>query len=146
MINFTVENAKDFFFDRLAVADEIDRKSQNAMSKYGAFVRRTAKGLIRPMGKKGKSAKPGKPPKSFTGLLKENIFFVYDAATKSVVVGPTLLNGSKRGSTMTVPQLLEKGGRTVHWRTRKTATYNAFPFMVPAAEKNADKFGGFFAE
>src|SRR5690349_8419313 len=94
------------FFDRPAVKAKVKDGTQSALSKIGAFVRRSAKGLIRP-GKK--AAKPGNPPKSHVGTLKDLIFFAYDDKNDSVVIGPQLFRSK---TNPTVPQLLEVGGTT----------------------------------
>jgi len=77
--------------------------------------------------------------------LKELIFFAYVPETKSVVVGPLEFKGSKSG--YKVPTLLEKGGRVMLTRGKKTrqATYAGNPFMRPALVKESPKFQGLFA-
>lgn len=85
------------------------------------------------------SSKPGEPPRSITGLLRRNIFFAYDPARESVVIGPAMLN---RGTQ--APETLEYGGSTeVRGRNVKI---EARPFMGPALEREAPKLPGFFAD
>lgn len=133
------------FFDKSAVIDKLSAAKRASLSKAGAFVRRTAKGLIR-SGKKPQKT-PGKPPKSHLGLLKELIFFAYDFAKESVVIGPTLSNSGRRRvrrGRASPPELLEFGGQSVTDKG-KPATYRKFPYMAPALEKEKDKFADLFA-
>ena len=91
MIGFDI---KRMFFDRQAVISKVDAATRRVLSRFGAFVRRSAKSSIR---KRKKAAPPGQPPSSHTGLLKKFIFFGYDADRRSVVIGPTRLNQKGRG-------------------------------------------------
>jgi len=122
---------KQLFFDRQAVISKVDAATRRVLSKFGAFVRRSAKSSIR---KRKKAAPPGQPPSSHTGLLKKFIFFGYDAARQSVVIGPTRLNQKGRGE---APPLLEYGGKTTLKRggKKRRVTYQARPYMGPAFEK-----------
>jgi len=128
MIGFDI---KRMFFDRQAVVSKVDAATRRVLSKFGAFVRRSAKSSIR---KRKKAAPPGQPPSSHTGLLKKFIFFGYDAARQSVVIGPTRLNQKGRGE---APPLLEYGGKTTLKRggKKRRVTYQARPYMGPAFEK-----------
>jgi len=128
MIGFEI---KKLFFDRQAVISKVDAATRRVLSKFGAFVRRSAKSSIR---KRKKAAPPGQPPSSHTGLLKKFIFFGYDADRRSVVIGPTRLNQKGRGE---APPLLEYGGKTTLKRggKKRRVTYQARPYMGPAFEK-----------
>jgi hypothetical protein len=128
MIGFEI---KRMFFDRQAVISKVDAATRRVLSKFGAFVRRSAKSSIR---KRKKPAPPGQPPSSHTGLLKKFIFFGYDADRRSVVIGPTRLNQKGRGE---APPLLEYGGKATLVRRgkKKRVTYQARPYMGPAFEK-----------
>jgi hypothetical protein len=85
-----IEQAKAWFFDRAKVLNAADKAKVKALSKMGAFVRRSAKSSIR---KRKAASQPGNPPSSHTGLLKDNIFFSYEPARGgNVVIGPTALN------------------------------------------------------
>ena len=128
MIGFEI---KRMFFDRQAVISKVDAATRRVLSKFGAFVRRSAKSSIR---KRKKAAPPGQPPSSHTGLLKKFIFFGYDADRRSVVIGPTRLNQKGRGE---APPLLEYGGKTTLKRggKKRRVTYQARPYMGPAFEK-----------
>ena len=116
---------KSIFFDSKKVTSRVDRATRRVLSRFGAFVRRTARQSIR---KRKKSSAPGKPPSSHTGLLKRFIFFGYDPGQQSVVIGPERLS---RGGE--APSLLEYGGRTTV--KDRPAHIRPRPFMGPAFEK-----------
>ena len=126
---------KQFFFDAKTVTSRVDSATRKVLSKFGAFVRRTAKSSIR---KRKKPAPPGQPPSSHTGLIKKFIFFGYEPANQNVVIGPVRLSQKGRGE---APHLLEYGGTgTVERRgKRKRAKVRPRPFMGPAFEKEQPK-------
>ncbi|MCE5280338.1 MAG: hypothetical protein ABFD92_07850 [Planctomycetaceae bacterium] len=135
-----IKQAKAMFFDPKKVIDAAERATQKVLSKFGAFVRQTARGSIR-SGKK--PAAPGRPPHSHTGLLKRFIFFGYDRQRKSVVIGPAKLNAR---SSDTAPEALEYGGDTKviagsrrRGRVVKKVSIESRPFMGPAFAKEQPK-------
>jgi hypothetical protein len=134
----------DMFFDRKKVTDAVDKAARSVLSRAGAFIRTTAKHSIRT--RKGISP-PGSPPYSHTGLLKRFIFFGYDAARKTVVVGPMRLN-QKVGN---APEALEHGGDSEavvglrRSRKRRRVRIKARPYMGPAMEQEMPKFPGLWA-
>lgn len=155
MLTMKMEKAKANFFDRKLVSDKIGSAAKRVLSKFGAYTRQGAKTSLRY--KEGPSA-PGKPPhihrtamrkktNKKTGQtkvqsvspLREFIFFVWDAAAQSVVVGPALLNTTKGGSEAL--SALESGGAsTSHSGARpRRVNIEARPFMGPAAEKELPK-------
>ncbi|MEP0848620.1 MAG: hypothetical protein HRF50_17580 [Phycisphaerae bacterium] len=127
---------KNLFFDRPKVQRAVDKAKRQALSRAGAFIRTTAKHSIR---KRKGSSPPGKPPHSHTGLLRRFIFFGYDPATDSVVVGPV---GFKRSS---APNVLEFGGVTTVVRRRRGKVVKRKvriakrAYMGPALEKERPK-------
>ena len=139
MIGFDIRKC---FFDRQAVISRADAATRKVLSKFGAFVRRTAKGSIRD---RREPAPPGSPPSSHTGLLKKFIFFGFDPGRQSVVIGPARLNQRGRGD---APPLLEYGGQTTLARRGKRvrATYKARPFMGPAFEKEQPKLAAMWRD
>ncbi|MBT6485996.1 MAG: hypothetical protein HOK71_15220, partial [Planctomycetaceae bacterium] len=78
----------------------------------------------------------GQPPSSHTGLLKRNIFFVYEPNRSNVIIGPIQLN-----SGTDAPALLEHGGTVSGQRRKKRVrmTYRPRPFMGPAFERETPK-------
>lgn len=143
-------NKKQFFFDRQIVIDAVGRASAKNLSQAGSFIRRSARSSLR---RRKKVSPPGQPPSVHTqdrvATLK-NIWFVFDPAQRSVVVGPLKLNGSRlEGSNrQTVPSLHELGGTAVVGGRRKRkrrAKYAPRPFMGPAMERELPKFVGLWA-
>lgn len=113
MITGGFEGAKAGFFDQKKVMRAVDAGTRKALSRVGAFVRTRARSSIR---KAKKASAPGEPPKSKTGLLRRFILFKYDFASRSVVVGPTLLPSGSMVDPLndkTVPQVLEEGDAVV---------------------------------
>lgn len=120
------------FLDRKAFTERVGKASAQAMYRAGYVVRNYARNSMKM--RKGASA-PGSPPHAHskkrgkageksTGrgpLLKKFLFSEYDLTTSSMVVGSTLLPGSK----FRVPRLQEFGGHTV----RKTK------IIVPSTRK-----------
>jgi hypothetical protein len=127
-----------WFFDKPKVLAAVKDGTKSAEAKMGAHVRQRAKTSIR---KRKKTAQPGSPPSSHLGILRDRIFFGYDVSHEVTVVGPTLF----RSNNPTGPQLLEFGGRTISWRTKKPVTYAAFPFMRPAMDAEIPNFPGLYA-
>ena len=93
---------REMFFDREAVIEAVGRASAKTLSKAGAYIQRRAKSSIR---KRKRVSKPGEPPSSHVGTLRNRIYFSFDPPTRSVVVGPTPM-----GSVGIVPPTLEFGG------------------------------------
>lgn len=100
-------DVKKLFFDRAAVMKKLEAQKRRYYAKSGAFARTTARRSIRPS---KYASKPGEPPKSKTGILRNNIFFAMDGG---VVVGPARLS-SRSGR---APRLLEFGGNVRATRT-----------------------------
>lgn len=127
---------KEMFFDRRAVLSAVDRATREVLSKFGAFVRQTARNSIR---KRKKPSPPGQPPSSHVGTLRRLIFFGYDPARKSVVIGPAPIGSGQAEA----PGLLEFGGSARRQRRRSgrvvTARYRPRPFMGPAFEKEKNQ-------
>ncbi len=122
---------KRMFFDSKKVRSKTDRATRRVLSRFGAFVRQTAKRSIR---KRKKASQPGKPPSSHIGLLKKFIFFGYDMIRRSVVIGPVRLTQKGRGE---APEALEHGGIvTMRPRGKRAKVHiRPRPFMGPAMEK-----------
>ena len=150
-------SAKDAFVDRPAIKGFLAATGLKALPKIGAYIRRRARGSMkrkgmarRPPKKKGGKAEqrrwqeikerpaslaPSPPnvhsPNEDTSLKK--ILFAVDVPNERVIVGPVLLNSSKKLS-LTVPQLMEYGGTVLLTGRRgaRMATYPARPYMGPA--------------
>lgn len=98
-------DVKKMFFDRQAVIDAIGRGNVKTLGRAGAFIQRRAKSSIR---KRKRASRPGEPPSSHVGTLRNLIYFGFDTGTRSVVIGPTPVGAIGR-----VPPTLEYGGPSV---------------------------------
>lgn len=127
------------FFDRKRVKNAMDRGTLRALRKGGAKVRLVARRSIR---RRKSTSRPGQPPHSQTGILRESIYFAWDGRERSVVIGPARLNKpAPSGPARTTAELLEKGGRVRRQRRgkRRVLRYRPRPYMGPALEKVKDK-------
>lgn len=130
MIDIRLDEAKSKFIDIRKLQDAADRAELQALSKFGAFVRRRAMSSIRT---RKAVSKPGFPPSSHTGILKRFIYFFVERDLKNVVIGPIKLG---RGAD-DAPRLLEYGGSALLRRRdrkqqAKKGNYRQRPFMAPA--------------
>lgn len=152
-------NVRRYFFDTKAVLRAVDRATLSVLRRAGGTIRKIARSSIR---KGKKPSKPGTPPKSHTGRLRDGIWFAFNPGSNSVVVGPVRYNQVDlyQGEWVsgTIPQVLEEGGRIGiaeqqiikggRWsridKRRKandnpkrirTVAIEARPYMVPALEK-----------
>jgi len=125
------------FFDADKVVRSIKDAKRRSLSKFGAYVRQRAKTSIR---KRKRISSPGSPPSSHAGQLRGLIFFAWDSAIETVVVGPVPFT-SKVGRGI-VPGVLERGGTvTRDTKAGKTAAHVApRPFMAPALAAERPKF------
>jgi len=121
---------KQLFFDSPKVLGAVDKGTRKVLSRFGAFVRRTARGSIR---KRKKTSAPGQPPTSHTGFLKRFIFFSFDPNRKSVIIGPMRLNQK----TTDAPHTLEYGGTAT--LDKKKVNIRPRPYMGPAFNKEKPK-------
>jgi hypothetical protein len=93
------------FFDTDTVMRRVGAARHAVLSRFGAYVRQQARGSMR---RSKTPSKPGQPPHAHAGQLKTLLFFSYDIAADSVVIGPTPFRGPAL-----VPRLLEEGGAVV---------------------------------
>lgn len=137
MVKMTI-SSKNFFFDRAAVQMLLTKAELRFLSKGGAFVRQRAKTSIR---KRRGISRPGEPPSSHNGDLRNNIWFALDSSRRSAVIGPVGFKNSN------APEVLEHGGiATVVSRDPHTRQFRAHqvpmaarPFMEPALAKEASR-------
>lgn len=110
-------------------------KHREVVNRQAQYVRRVAMNSIK-RAKSGAVSRPGGPPVSHTGALKNWIRYGWDPVTGTAVVGPVRLKHFQ------APRALEYGG-TSKW-IRKTAAFwrsgyqrvRARPFMRPALAKS----------
>lgn len=128
------------FIDRKGVSSKFSREMFKPLVRAGALVRTIARRSIR---KRKKSARPGQPPSSHTGMLKRFIFFSADREREEVVVGPMKLSSvESRNQNPPAPAAIEFGA-TVQQRGRQRR-YKGNPFMGPAQDKALEKFPTLF--
>ena len=140
---------KKLFFDRQIVIDAVGKATAKNLSKAGSFIRTSARSSLR---RRKSTSPPGEPPsvhsKDRVATLK-NIWFVFDPANRSVIVGPLKLERSRlEGSDRkTVPSLHELGGAAVvkNKKRKRRARYAPRPFMGPAMQRELPKFEGLWA-
>lgn len=141
-LKLTIKQAQGMFFDRQQVLTEAQARHKKTCARFGAFVRTVAR---RSMRRTKKVSAPGDPPSAHVGLIRDLLFFAWDAATESVVIGPVAANKGTNA-----PALLELGGETtITIRAgvgldrdkvrRKRVTIAARPFMAPAEQKGIAK-------
>lgn len=130
MFDLTINEAKSLFLDSRKIQDKAHRANISGLTLALGVIRKNARRSIR----SGRSSsRPGKPPISHTGLLKDNIFYGVERSTVSGVVGPALLNGSTGA-----PQVLEEGGQIMlsngkpMLRDGKPVYIEPRPYMGPA--------------
>jgi stalled ribosome alternative rescue factor ArfA len=139
MLRLTLKEAKANFFDSTKVQRAVDAAERQTLRKFGSLVRLRARHSIR---KRRKVSKPGNPPHSHVGLLRNGILFAYDERRKTVVIGAVLLRPWSQ-----VPALLEYGGygkRIKKNRPGKGAYWRARPYMRPAFEKELSRMPEMF--
>jgi ferric-dicitrate binding protein FerR (iron transport regulator) len=134
-------NFKAFtFFDRKAVRDETSKRTRRALSRMGAFVRRTAQQSMRR--RKGRSPAGTPPSKHERPWLSKLLFFSWDRSTQTVVVGPVPFGDGN------APAANEHGGaaavRLPDGRTIR-GVYDRRPFMAPALATEWPKLGACYA-
>jgi len=125
-MSFNVAEVTSTFFDRSAVTKQVDAGLKRMLAKFGAFVRQRARTSIRT---RKAPSRPGQPPSSHVGTLKRLIYFGYDTAARSVVIGP-VLGGPASGA----PRRLEEGGvgNLKRLTGNRPAHYAARPYMLPS--------------
>lgn len=142
----------DWFFDKKNVLNSVDKASRRVLSRFGSFVRKTARQSIRRPRRKpvaelseserreylktGRrpfaSSKPGEPPRNQTGLLKGHILFWYNRHERSVAIGPAKFRSGD------IPGTLEVGG-PIRLRSGRTVRIAPRPYMGPALDKELPK-------
>jgi hypothetical protein len=115
-----VDKFKQGFFDRGTVLAAMDEAAVRGMKRTGGYLRKVARNSMK---KRAGASPPGQPPNVHVGTIKSLLFFAFDPATKTLVVGPVGFGGSD------VPKVLEFSGRGIAKR----------PFMKPAQDASVDR-------
>lgn len=134
MSNLSVKQAKGGFLDRKAVIDAVSKAKIKVLGRQGALVRRIAKNSM----KRRKGPAPaGSPPNAHEGKLKDFLFFAYDTASQTMVVGPAKLGKG------TAPKIQEHGGivyeRGFYDRRGRWVPLRSLPVEMRAAVIQAGK-------
>jgi len=133
----SIYKIKSLFFDSSAVLASVDSATRKVLNRIGGMIRLTARRSIKKAPSHTAVSKPGKPPFSHTGLLRNYIYYSFDFQARSVLVGPVALNAKGKD----VPRTLEYSGNT-KIKTKqgnKTVHIAARPFMAPALIVNQPK-------
>jgi len=130
MMNFGVGT----FFDRSRIQRAVDRAKRRVLVRQGAYVRTVAQHLIH---ERPGASRPGNPPHSHRGFLRDQIYYAYDLAAESVVIGPRVFTPNRD-----VPALLEFGG--LGFQPGRSGHYPARPYMGPALEQSRPKLAEFW--
>lgn len=145
---------RQFFFDRIKVANALEKGERKALSKFGAYVRRADQTSLRyrktisapgappsahasqGFTRQRKNRKTGKVSRQPKSPLRELIYFAWDPAKKSVVIGPVPFKNSKVGAGV-APKLIEEGGTGPGMSDGKRVTkrYHPHPHTGPAFRK-----------
>lgn len=139
---------KEGFFDREAVLKAVGRARVKVLGEYGRRVRRRAQKSLqyadgpaapgeaphahRSRTRKRTSKRTGKVRVRSVSFLREFLFYKYDPASQSVVIGPERLDSTVDPRALPA---LERGGPSsiLDHGKRKAITVAARPFMAPAA-------------
>ncbi|MEN6385311.1 MAG: hypothetical protein ABFD79_08930 [Phycisphaerales bacterium] len=121
---------KTLFFDSPAVVQAVDSATRKVLNRIGGMIRLTARRSIKKASTHNAVSKPGKPPLSHTGLLRNYIYYSFDPQARSVIVGPVALRAKGKN----VPHTLEYSG-TAKIRN-KNIHIAARPYMTPALTVN----------
>jgi hypothetical protein len=146
VLDFKMEHAKNFFFDRPVIAHAVEDAERRILSKAAGSVRLRAqrsmkKAPRKPVAVQGKKRRgrkstrpavspPGSPPYTITGMLRKGILYGYEPLEHAAFIGPVKLNARYAG----IPGILERGGTESikSKRGTRSATYQPRPYMAPA--------------
>lgn len=123
----SLEQMKKSFFDPETVVVGMEKGTYKALSKFGAFVRTTARQSIQYIEKPSKPGQPAHGHRSTfrrktskkTGVgkvqavspLRDFLFFFYDKSIRSVAIGPAKTNQKNAFGNKPIPEILEYGGK-----------------------------------
>lgn len=148
------EAAKGNFFDRSKVIKALDRANLRVLNQFGRLVRKQAQGSLKYSDRRSPPGSPpaahrsrsitktsrstGKTRKRSVSFLREYLFYSYDDAAKSVVIGPSKLNSTVDSGAL--PALEYGGSSTVRSRGKgRRVRIRPRPFMRPALDAEMPK-------
>lgn len=129
----------------LKPAQQASFKRRMKLFKEGKIAQKPKRPLV--------ASKPGEPPRTRVGFIKKFLYFAFDSQTKSVVVGPALLNKTtmaqatlEEGGTAVIKSLrfVTRDGQVTTETTSKTITIEPRPYMQPAYGRNKEKVAELF--
>lgn len=132
------------FRETARVLAKFQAEARKAIYYQAGFVMKTAR---RSIVSADHASRPGHPPRSVCGQLRDFIFFKWDDASQSMVIGPAAFK-----SDSTVPAILEGGGTepaTVKVGTKwehRPVTIEPRPYMAPAFEVSQTRLPDFWAK
>lgn len=155
-VEATIPKTK-IFFDRTPVIAALLKKERRALSRSGAYVAQVARTSIY---KKRRPSKPGDPPHSHSGKLRQMIASGVDSNRVCAVAGA--LRRSDVTNAGNTPRVLEHGGRTkiakpkkqnrnrndekVYGKFKDYAVIAPRPFMSSALIQSQRAINQFFKE
>jgi len=103
------------------------------LSYMGGYIRKVARNAMKHQ--VGPSKAP-EAPHRHAGLIRDQLYYGYDARSRSLVAGPALIGRLQHHSTITIPELLERGGQVRRLVTRGLlgALYRERHYVAGAAE------------
>ncbi len=127
MIGFSTEDGR-IFFNNGSVKALMAKRTDQALERFGAFVRTRARSSLK---SRKKVAKAGSPPSVHEGGIKRLTVFALDKRANSVVIGPLAYRANKarqieEGGTIAT---MKRGGKVQMMR------YRPHPWLQPAFEK-----------
>jgi hypothetical protein len=114
------------------IDNPIPQEKRRVGVRQGSLVRTIARRAIR---RRKRPSMPGESPTNQTGLLKKFLFYSWDGATQSVLIGPEKLPGAYGE----VPKVLEFGGEKIAARPYMAPSLNAAMAKLPELWNGAIK-------
>jgi len=126
---------KGAMFDRPHVRRALEWTRYYYLRHMGGYIRKVARSRMTHAA--GPSTAPESPHRH-GDLLYEQIFYGYDPASRSLVVGPALIDRLQEYPGVTIPELLERGGTVLKEDRksgrRRTIHFEERPYMRVALE------------
>jgi hypothetical protein len=140
VIGLTIDQAKALFLDTRTLDKSMRSMRIRVTVKQTNLVKKIAQRLMRPGGKKGKRSSRGEPPRTHGKRQLRKVFYsTFDPNTESSVAGPALLTGNRNQrntkllGVVTVPQLLEGGGKMEVTEVRKPQDLVLWKYLAARA-------------
>lgn len=112
-VTLTVKDFKATFFNLAALTDPLEKAKQTAAIDSAALTRKIARQSMRRKSKaqRRQSSPAGSPPFADVGTIRDLLYFAWDAANETAVIGPAFFaSKSSKAGGPTVPGVHEKAG------------------------------------